>query len=91
MNSAPLIQAVSKNDESKRFDLEIDGFIDQKSGMIFQKIESEIKIGANVELISFFISRGLAIDFVLFGPVNGSKSVFSGFELNSDFFKIWKT
>ena len=85
MSFAPLIQAVSKNDESKRFDLEVDGFIDQKSGMIFQKNESKIKVEASVELISFFISRGLAIDFVLFGPMNGSKSVFSGFGLNSDF------
>lgn len=49
MNSAPLIQAVSKNEGSKRSDLEIDGFIDQKSGKIFQKIESEIKVEANVE------------------------------------------
>ena len=49
MNFAPLIQAVLRSEELKKLDLEIDGSIDQKSGMIFRKIESEIKVEANVE------------------------------------------
>ena len=85
MNSAPLIQVVSKNEGSKRSDLEIDGFIDLKLGMIFQKIESEIKVEANVELILFFISHGLVIKIVLFGLMNGFNMILSVFESNSLF------